>query len=147
MGIDAAANADYVNNLEAQKRAYQRQLQNINRQLEQLPGTIATYYNHLNKANEIGETIRAKLAGLTSKLDAAKTFLEEELVIIQEWQTNVDSVKANIDDFALDEYEILKDVFVEDIDSLQESAQKFLDRPNNVFGDDNDDEESPEETF
>ena len=113
-----------------------RNIENIRRELSQLSGTIGNYENQLKKTKESAERISATITNLKSKLDGATTFLVDELIIINEWKVNVDSVKESIEDIPLEDVPILRDVFVIGIDELQDSAQKFLDRPDDVFGDD-----------
>ena len=51
-------------------------------------------------------------------------------------QCHVDFVKRDIDTLKkLEEIPHLKDIFFIGIDGLQNSAQQFLDRPDDVFGD------------
>ena len=113
-----------------------RNIESIRRELRQLPGTIGNHENQLKKIKEIGERIRATIANLKSDLDVATTFLEDELEIINDWKADVDSVKDSIELIPLEEVPILSDLFVDGIESLQDSAQKFIDRPDDVFGDD-----------
>ena len=112
-----------------------RNIESIKRELSRLTGTIGNYENQLKITKESAERISATITNLKSKLDGATTFLVDELVIINEWKANVDSVKESIEDIPLEDVPILRDVFVIGIDELQDSAQKFLDRPDDVFGD------------
>ena len=118
-----------------------RNIESIRRELSKLTGTIGNYENQLKITKESAERISATITNLKSKLDGATTFLKDELAIINEWKADVDSVKASIEDIPSEDVPILRDVFVIGIDDLQDSAQKFLDRPDDVFGDD---DESPD---
>ena len=87
----------------------------------------------LENLKRIADSILEKTNGLSSNLDLTLNFLEEELAIIQNWHGEVDSVKKNIDIFPLEEIPLVKDFFVFGIDNLETTAQRFLDRPEDVF--------------
>ena len=87
----------------------------------------------LENLKKIADSILERTNGLSSNSDLTLNFLEEELAIIKNWHYEVDSVKESIDLIPLDEVPILKDVFDIVIDDLETTAQRFLDRPEDVF--------------
>ena len=82
----------------------------------------------LENLKKIADSILERTNGLSSNSDLTLNFLEEELAIIKNWHHEVDSVKDIIDTIPLDE-----DIFVIGIDDLETTAQRFLDRPEDVF--------------
>jgi len=97
---------------------------------------IAVYYDQLERTKGVGNRIINITGKMSGEVGHTMKFLEEELVLINAWQIDVESLKDNIDDIPLEKVAILADVFIIGIDDLQASAQAFLDRPDNVFGTD-----------
>lgn len=97
---------------------------------------IDAYYGQLERTKGVGRRIINITGKMSGEVGHTMKFLEEELVLINAWQIDVESLKDNIDDIPLEKVAILADVFIIGIDDLQASAQAFLDRPDNVFGTD-----------
>merc|ERR1712008_127225 len=95
---------------------------------------IAKYDAQLGDVQKAGDEINLRIKELEFSMKEAIDFLETEVTIIIVWQEDVESVQDTISQFNAQELSVLKNVFIEDIDDLQASAQAFLDRPDNVFG-------------
>ena len=104
-----------------------------------IEGTISSYSNQVLRARKAGQTIYMKMQSLDSAIKGTIEFLEDELVIIAEWQQDVENVEDTLSHLSVEELRILKEVFMIGIDDLEITAQSFLDRPKNVFGNGTDD--------
>jgi len=94
---------------------------------------IAAYDSQLGDVQKAGDEINLRIKELESSMKEAINFLETEVTIIIVWQEDVESVQDTVSQFNAQELSVLKNIFIEDIDDLQASAQAFLDRPENVF--------------
>ena len=98
-----------------------------------MEAAIAAYDSQLEDVQKAGDEINLRIKELESSMKEAINFLEEEVTIIIVWQEDVESVQDTVSQFNAQELSVLKNIFIEDIDDLQASAQAFLDRPENVF--------------
>ena len=99
-----------------------------------MEAAIAAYDSQLEDVQKAGDEINLRIKELESSMMEAIDFLETEVTIIILWQEDVESVQDTISQFNAQQLSVLKNIFIEDIDDLQASAQAFLDRPENVFG-------------
>lgn len=99
-----------------------------------MEGSINAYYSQLQQVEKAGDEIGLRMQGLDTSMKETIAFLEKEVIIIIEWQEEVEGVQDTVSQFNAQELSVLKNVFIEGIDDLQASAQAFLDRPDYVFG-------------
>jgi len=99
---------------------------------------IAEYSTQLETTKQVGGRVLGIMSTMSDKVGDTLHFLEEELNLINAWQSDVHSLKESIDDIPLELVVSLSDVFIIGLDDLKASAQAFLDRPNIFEADDDD---------
>jgi len=93
--------------------------------------TIANYLAELRKFEKMTNYMVSKGKQIDETIKEANSFLNEEIELIVEWTSNVETVDENIESYPvkyLQKYEAAKTIFIEGMDDLQKTAQKFLDR-------------------
>jgi len=98
--------------------------------------SIAAYKKTYEEAERIGNKIVKSMGALEGDLDYTIAFLVQELDIIREWEEVVENAEENIKLIPREDIPALPQVFLDDIADMKRVAQKFLQRPVDIFGDD-----------
>lgn len=98
--------------------------------------TIASYSESVQSLTEITEKFIVSLSELDSLTDGAVEFLEEEILIVIEWEENARNSEDIIDEFTeeeLEEYTGYQDEIRSALTGLMDAVKKFLNQPKYVF--------------
>merc|ERR1719411_329355 len=99
-------------------------------------GTIAEYSKSIESLTEVTGKFIESLAELDTLTDGAVEFLEEEILIVIEWEENASNSVEIIDEFTeeeLEEYTGYQDEIRSALTGLMEAVKLFLNQPKYVF--------------
>ena len=95
-----------------------------------LEAKIAEYTAALKALEKVGDRAKANIVKFNTEMDSAREVLTEEIRLITDWEAAAEVVQNNIDSFSIEDLKaiaVFQQIFVDDIEVLQNTAQDYLD--------------------
>ena len=93
-----------------------------------------------DKMTQMEETVLSAVDDIDNigeKTKIIQQFIQDETIIIIQWENSVDHVKSNIGKIQEESFyrlNLKREVFTHAVEGLRDAAQKFWDRPDGIFG-------------
>merc|ERR1712241_216154 len=98
---------------------------------------IAKYSTKLETLKKITDRMLESGGKFDQTITEAIVILTDEIELINKWTNSAEVVNRNIDKYPqkfLEKYKFIRNIFVDGLDDLSNSAQDFLDQPVDILG-------------